>query len=97
MTVRISRRLAALCLFMTLSACAGGPAPEPHIEAVTVPVAVPVRCRPDLGLEPAYPDTEAALRAAPDLYGRVRLLVAGRLLRIARDARKTAALAACAG
>lgn len=86
---------AAICV--GLAACAGGPAPQPRLVTLTAPVAVPVRCRPDLGVEPAYPDTDAAIRAAPGLYERVRLLVAGRLLRIARDAQKTAALAQCAG
>lgn len=94
----ISRPLvlaAAICL--GLGACAGGPPPEPRIVTRAVSVATPVRCRPDLGAEPAYPDTDAALRAAPGLFDRVRLLAAGRLMRIARDAQKTAALARCAG
>ena len=84
--------LAALLLSACVTAGAQGPA-----AVRTVEVPVPVTCTPALGPEPAYPDTDAALAAAPDLFARVRLLVAGRLMRIARDAEKTAALAACAG
>jgi hypothetical protein len=82
----------ALLAALPLCACATAGAPFRTIEAP-----VPVTCAPNLGPEPAYPDTDAALAAAPDLYARVRLLVAGRLMRIARDAVKTAALSACAG
>ena len=78
-----------------VSACAS--APPPRIEVRPVAAPIPVRCTPNLGPEPAYPDTDAALQAAPDLFARVRLLVAGRLMRIARDAEKSAALQACAG
>ena len=71
------------------------PPPDPKVVTVTVDHPVAVQCRPDIGPEPAYPDTDAALKAAPDLFHRVQLLVAGRLLRIARDGQKTAALAQC--
>ena len=58
---------------------------------------MPVACTPAIGAAPAYPDTDAALKAAPDVFQRVRLLVAGRLERIAREAQLTAALGACEG
>ncbi|QUD88064.1 hypothetical protein [Phenylobacterium montanum] len=80
-----------------LAGCASTPDVAPPSVMHTVEVPTPVRCRPDLGPEPDYPDTDEALRAAPDLFSRVRLLLAGRMLRIARDQQKTAALAACAG
>src|SRR5579862_8828983 len=88
---------AALLALALLSGCASGPAQTPPVQVRTVEIPTPVRCAPDLGPEPDYPDTDAALRAAPDLFSRVQLLVAGRLLRIARDAEKSAALAQCAG
>ncbi len=88
---------AGLLALALLSGCASGPAETPPVRVRTVEIPTPVRCRPQLGPEPDYPDTDAALRAAPDLFARVRLLLAGRLLRIARDEEKSAALAGCAG
>ena len=81
---------------LILGGCASSP-PAPRIEIRTVDIPTPVRCRPDLGAEPEFPDTDAALQAAPDLFARVRLLLAGRLMRIARDQQIRAALQACAG
>ena len=92
MTVRIL----ACAVLLTLAACATTP-PAPQIVTKTVQVAVPVACKPALNPPPAYPDTDAALKAAPDVYQRVKLLVAGRLLRIAREAELTAGLSACEG
>ncbi len=91
----ILRILAATAL-IGLTACATTP-PAPQIVTKTVQVAVPVACKPAIGPAPAYPDTDAALKAAPDVYQRVQLLVAGRLLRIAREAELTAGLSACEG
>lgn len=78
---------------LAMAACAST-RPKP-IQSVATPV--PVACRPSLAPEPDWPDTDAALRAAPDLFERVRLLAAGRLLRIARDRELTAALEGCRG
>jgi hypothetical protein len=91
----IARAVTALGL-LALAACATTP-PAPRIVTKTVEVAVPVACKPAIGPAPTYPDTDAALKAAPDVYRRVRLLVAGRLERIAREAELTAALGACEG
>jgi hypothetical protein len=88
-----------VCVFLALfalGACATTP-PAPRIVTKTVQVAVPVACTPDIGAAPAYPDTDAALEAAPDVYQRVKLLVAGRLERIAREVQLAAALGACEG
>ncbi len=97
MMTPIARRLGP-CLFagLILGGCASTPS-EPRIETRTVEIPTPVRCHPDLGAPPDYPDTDAALQAAPDLFARVRLLLAGRLMRIARDQQTQAALQACAG
>jgi len=93
----IARAIISLgMLMLMLSACASTP-PAPQIVTKTVQVAVPVACKPAIDTPPAYPDTDAALKAAPDVYQRVKLLVAGRLERISREAELTAALAACEG
>lgn len=75
--------------------------PEPiiKIQEVKVPVDDPACAREAvarLGDAPAYPDTPEALRAAPNLFERVKLLLAGRELRIAREAAVADALKACA-
>lgn len=93
----IARILAAAAL-LSLAACATPTRPlAPQIVTKTVDVVVPVACKPDVGPAQAYPDTDAALKAAPDVYQRVKLLVAGRLLRIAREAELSAGLTACEG
>lgn len=90
----------ALALCLTVAACASGPAlppPEPIIRTVEikVPVQVPCPALEKLGAEPIYPDTDAALKAAANLFERVKLLMAGRVLRMARGAAVAAALASC--
>ena len=76
----MNRRFASVVgigLVVALGACASQhDLPPPRI--VEVPVAVP--CRLTLGVEPEWPDSDQALRAAPDLFSRVKLLAAGRLL-----------------
>ena len=90
------RPIVLVVALAAVSACAGAPPNSPALQVreVKTPVAMP--CTPDLGAAPAYPDTDAALKAAPDLFSRVRLMVSGRLLRIARERELNAALAACA-
>jgi hypothetical protein len=61
-----------------------------------VDIVTPVPCEPAIGPGPAFPDSDEALRAAPNLFSRVQLLVAGRLLRVARQRELEAALSACA-
>ena len=78
-----------------LAACAGAPGGGPAVRTVTLPT--PIACRADVGAPPGYPDTDGALRAAPDLFARVRLLAAGRLLRMVRERELMAALDGCAG
>lgn len=46
---------------------------------------------------PNYPDTPEALARAANAFEGAQLLVAGRLLRIAREASLVAAIEACAG
>jgi hypothetical protein len=49
-----------------------------------------------LGPEPQYPDSDEALRSAPDILEQVKLLLAGRALRAVRAAAVAEALAICA-
>lgn len=84
----------ALGLGLLLVSCATV-VPAPQVVIKTIDVPVPVHCKPALGPDPVYADTDAALKAAPDLFGRVQLLVEGRIQRIQRDLEKSAALTAC--
>lgn len=81
--------------FVTLTSCAtaGGPAPKIVVQRVEVPVAV--ACAAPLPPEPAYADTGPALKAAPDLFEQVKLLLAGRLQRIAYAGELKASRAGC--
>jgi hypothetical protein len=78
-------------LFLTACATAG----EPKIVTREVKVPVAVKCSADPGPAPPYVDTAEALKAAPDLFERVKLLLAGRLQRMAREAELVAANAGC--
>lgn len=91
------KRALILAACLALTACAHTQPAEPVtvVQRVEIPVSTP--CKVDIGPDPQYPDTDEALRSAPGLFERVQLLVAGRLLRIARDLEKTAALRGCAG
>lgn len=97
------KRIAILAACLALAACGTTriERPEPIIRTVEVKVPVddPACAREAvarLGEAPAYPDTPEALRAAPNLFERVKLLLAGRELRIAREAALKDALEACA-
>ena len=87
-------RLALLAL-LTINACASAP-PRVEVRTVTVQVPVAVPCVVDVPA-PVYSDTDEALLAAPDLFERVKLLLAGRIERAAHDNVETAARAACNG
>lgn len=74
------------------------PPPEPVVRTVTVkvPTAIPCPALAQLGGEPSYPDTDAALRAvASNLADALTLLGVGRLLRIQRLAEYEAAKTGC--
>ena len=84
---------------LALAGCAHTPEPEIRTVEVKVPVDDPACAREAvarLGEAPAYPDTPEALRAAPNLFERVKLILAGRELRIAREAALKDTLEACA-
>jgi len=88
------RALAAALSLTLLAGCATHGERRVDIQIVKVPT--PVACAPDLGSEPAYPDTPEALSAAPDIFERVKLLLEGRIQRQQRLAVLGAALNACA-
>lgn len=80
-------KLAAVIPILLLAGCATKPCPVPPPVIVPVKVAVPVvgTCVPaNLPDAPAYPDTDEALKAAPDAASRYQLLGAGRPLRVQR-------------
>jgi hypothetical protein len=84
---------------LALAGCAHTPEPEIRTVEVKVPVDDPACAREAvarLGDAPAYPDTPEAIRAAPNLFERVKLILAGRELRIAREAALKDALEVCA-
>lgn len=71
---------------------------EPTVRTVEVrvPVVVPCPALERLGPRPNYPDTNPALTAAIGIADKVRLLLAGRVLRMAREDAAEAAMQACA-
>ncbi|MBX9574988.1 MAG: hypothetical protein K2X07_05050 [Caulobacteraceae bacterium] len=89
-------RLILFVLAFLLAACGGERPPiEPIVKTVRVEVPVPVPCAPAVGPRPDYPDGDDEVRAAPDLLERVKLLLAGREMRRAREAELEAAVAGC--
>lgn len=92
-------RYLTLLSLATLAACASGPQvrPEPEVRTVEVKVATPVPCKAlaDLGPEPAYVDTDAAIAAATDIGPLAKLYSKGRLQRIQRLSEYAVAKAGC--
>ncbi|MDR3513881.1 MAG: hypothetical protein P4L73_19760 [Caulobacteraceae bacterium] len=85
-------------LLTSLAGCAttSGPS-EPQVITRTVEVPVAVQCAVQSPAEPAWADSDVALKAAPDLFARVQLLVAGRLQHYAYEAQQAAELSGCTG
>lgn len=89
-----------LVLALACVALAGcDPTIKPVVKIVTkeVPVPVPVKCKPDVGPRPDYPDTDDAIAQAPDIKELSKLYRAGRNMRIGREGKLEAALDGCAG
>lgn len=96
------RRLSSAVLALAAASaagCATTPSEplEPPVRVVTVKEQTPVPCPAllKLGPEPEYPDTDAAILAAPNIAERSRLYTEGRVLRIARLAEYVAVKAGC--
>ncbi|HKT54700.1 MAG TPA: hypothetical protein VJP88_09630 [Caulobacteraceae bacterium] len=87
--------LALACSF--LGACASalqGP-PTAGVQISEIPIAEP--CAADPGPRPEFPDTSAAITAAPDIFERAKLYASGRQMRLDWEARLEAAVAGCRG
>jgi hypothetical protein len=89
-------KAAILALPLLLAACATAP-PEPRVEFKEVQVPVPVRCAPQLGARPDYPDTDDKLRAAPSADARYHAMATARPLHYAREEELEGALKGCTG
>ena len=90
-------RVAALIACLLVAACARPPAPDPVVRTVEVAVPVATPCRPNIGPPPTYADAPEALRQAADIFEAMKLRIAGREQRQAREAVLQAALDGCAG
>lgn len=103
MTRRLLTFTALIMLTLPAATCGNGARPEPQIitKEVRVPYDDPACARAAVDRleaeQPTYPDTDQALRNADSTFEGAQLLVAGRLLRIAREAAIWDALRACAG
>lgn len=89
--------LSTVLLALTVASCGTTRPPDPVVVTRDVQVPVPVPCAADPGPAPAFPDTDAALAAAPDVFAGVQLLLAGRALRMAWVDQVMAANAGCRG
>lgn len=79
-----------------LAGCATTTPTEPVVRTVEVKIPVPVSCVPkELSPEPAYVDTDAALKSAAGPEDRFQLLAAGRIQRKQRSAETEPVLRAC--
>lgn len=80
---------------LSLTACAH--TAEPTVRTVEVQVPIHAPCAATPPTEPDYADTDDKLRNAPDHIERVKLLLIGRLQRIAHDQELHAYASACSG
>lgn len=90
----MSRYVLAVCASLALVGCAH--TGEPAVRTVTVNVPVHAPCSLTPPVEPVFADTDEALRDAPSHVERVRLLLIGRLQRLAHDQELHAYASACA-
>lgn len=81
----MTRALAPFIVFILLGACSGDPLKAPPgLKVVYLPGELRSCVPKETPEEPEYPDTDAALKAAPNAASRYQLVTAGRGLRIAR-------------
>ena len=94
--MRAAGILAAVLACLALAGCGAVGVAPPKIVIQIEKVPTPAACDAHLGPAPAYPDTDAAIKAAPNVAERARLYAAGRKMRLSRQAETEAALAKCA-
>jgi hypothetical protein len=87
------KRLAVIIAGLSVAACQTTAEPRIEVREVRVPVAV--KCAIDPGPRPEYPDTDAAIAGAPNVFELAKLYRAGRALRIGREAELEAAVSGC--
>jgi hypothetical protein len=87
------KRLAVIIAGLSVAACQTTAEPRIEVREVLTPVAV--KCATDPGPRPEYPDTDAAIAGAPNVFELAKLYRAGRGLRIAREAVLEASVAGC--
>lgn len=92
-------RIAGLAAMLLATGCGHMQVEPPAVpvQTITVKEQVPVPCKAlvDLGPEPDYPDTDAAIKAAPNVAERARLYATGRAMRVERLAKYAAAKISC--
>lgn len=86
-------RRVGLLLPILATACAS--VAQPSTKTIRVEVPIPVRCALPIGPDPDYADDKEDLAAAPNLFAKVQLLLAGRAQRMAREIELKAAVAGC--
>ncbi len=87
------KRLAVIIAGLSVAACQTTAEPRIEVREVLTPVAV--KCATDPGPRPEYPDTDAAIAGAPNVFELAKLYRAGRALRIGREAELEASVAGC--
>ena len=87
------KHLAVIIAGLSVAACQTTAEPRIEVREVRVPVAI--KCATDPGPRPEYPDTDAALAAVRDVFEAAKLVMAGRALRIGREAELEAAVSGC--
>lgn len=90
---KIVRPTSAALAALTLTACST--TSEPRIVTKEVKVPVAVNCTSNIPPPAQHPDSDAALRGAPSLAERVKLLLAGRATRSAEIVELRASVAGC--
>lgn len=85
-----------ICLVACLALVGCATTSEPTVRTVEVRVPIHAPCTATPPAEPDFADTDDALRQAPNHIERVKLLLIGRLQRIAHDAELHAYAQACA-
>ena len=91
----MKRAILSALLCALLGACATARPPEPQIVTQEVKVPVPTPCAAQAPARPAFADDQPAIKAAPDIFERTKLLLAGREQRDGYIGQLEAANSAC--